>query len=82
MEIKYLKCDWGMEGYGTPKERLKKYKDARYDGVECANIGMDAVEFAEYIEELGLEYVAMVFCDTEQAFEEPVSYTHLRAHET
>ncbi len=28
MEIKYLKCDWGMEGYGTPKERLKKYKDA------------------------------------------------------
>ena len=28
MDIKYLKCDWGMEGYGTPKERLKKYKDA------------------------------------------------------
>ena len=51
MEIKYLKCDWGMEGYGTPKERLKKYKDAGYDGVECANIGMDAEEFADYIEE-------------------------------
>ena len=51
----------------------KKYKDAGYDGVECANIGMDAEEFADYIEELGLEYVAMVFCDTEQAFEEQLS---------
>ena len=49
MKIKYLKCDWGMEGYGSPKERLKKYKDAGYDGVECANIGMEAEKFADYI---------------------------------
>ena len=45
MVIKYLKCDWGMEGYGIPKERLKKYKDAGYDGVECANIGMEEEDF-------------------------------------
>ena len=63
MKIKYLKCDWGMENFGNPKERLKMYKNAGYDGVECANIGMDAQEFADYTDELGLEYVAMVFCD-------------------
>jgi hypothetical protein len=73
MEIKYLKCDWGMVGYGSPKERLKKYIDAGYDGVECANIGMEAEKFADYIDELGLEYVAMVFCDTEQDFAEQLS---------
>ena len=73
MEIKYFKCDWGMEGYGTPKERLKKYKDAGYDGAECLNIGMEAEEFADYFDELGLEYVAMVFCDTEQYFEEQLN---------
>ena len=73
MKIKYLKCDWGMENYGNPKERLKMYKNAGYDGVECANIGLDAREFANYIDELGLEYVAMIFCDTEQAFEEQLT---------
>ena len=62
-----------MENFGDPKERLRMYKNAGYDGVECANIGMDAQEFADYTDELGLEYVAMVFCDTEKAFEEQLT---------
>ena len=49
MDIKYLKCDWGMESYGSPKERLKKYKDVGYDDVEFANISMDAEEFVDFI---------------------------------
>ena len=62
-----------MEGYGTPEECLKKNKDAGYDGIEFANIVMDADEFTDYYEELGIEYVTVVFSDTEQAFEEQLS---------
>ena len=68
MELKLLKCDWGMEKYGEMPERLKKYKEAGYDGIECANTGMDPQEFADITGELGLDYVAMMFCDDEDAF--------------
>jgi sugar phosphate isomerase/epimerase len=68
MELKLLKCDWGMEHLGDMPARLRKYAEAGYDGVECANIGMDPVEFGELTAELGLDYVAMMFCDDEDAF--------------
>ena len=68
MDLKLLKCDWGMEYLGDMKTRLRKYAEAGYDGVECANIGMDPDEFADITGELGLDYVAMMFCDDEQAF--------------
>ncbi|MFM1549872.1 MAG: sugar phosphate isomerase/epimerase family protein [Lentisphaeria bacterium] len=68
MELKLLKCDWGMEYLGDPSERLHKYKEAGYDGVECANIGMEPEEFSDLMGELDLDYVAMMFCDDEQAF--------------
>ncbi|HXK25411.1 MAG TPA: hypothetical protein VMS55_22255 [Myxococcota bacterium] len=44
MQLKLLKCDWGMEHLGDPRE------------------------FGELCGELGLDYVAMMFCDDEQAF--------------
>ncbi len=68
MELKLLKCDWGMEYLGEMPERLKKYAGAGYNGLECANIGMDPEAFGDLTGELGLEYVAMMFCDDEQAF--------------
>jgi hypothetical protein len=68
MELKLLKCDWGMEYLGDMKTRLGEYAKAGYDGVECASTGMDPEEFADITGELGLEYVAMMFCDDEQAF--------------
>lgn len=70
MELKLLKCDWGMEYLGDMKNRLKHYAAAGYDGVECANIGMDPDEFADITGELGLDYVAMMFCDSEEDFRE------------
>ena len=57
-----------MEYMGDMKTRLRNYAGAGYDGVECANIGMDPSEFSEITEELGLDYVAMMFCDTEEDF--------------
>ena len=74
MELKLLKCDWGMEYLGDPPERLHKYKEAGYDGVECANIGMDPDEFSDLTGELGLDYVAMMFCDDEQAFRDQLEH--------
>ncbi|NKB99303.1 MAG: TIM barrel protein [Pseudomonadales bacterium] len=68
MELKLLKCDWGMEHLGEMPERLRAYAAAGYDGVECANIGMAPNEFSELTNELGLDYVAMMFCDDEDAF--------------
>jgi hypothetical protein len=68
VELKLIKCDWGMEHLGDMPERLKVYRDAGYDGVECANIGMDPEAFGLLTEDLGLDYVAMMFCDDEQAF--------------
>jgi len=69
MKLKLLKCDWGMEHLGTMQDRLRAYAAAGYDGVECANIGMDPSEFGDLTGELGLDYVAMMFCDDEDAFE-------------
>lgn len=68
MELKLLKCDWGMEHLGPRPERLRAYAAAGYDGVECASIGMDPSEFGDLTAELGLDYVAMMFCDDEEAF--------------
>lgn len=68
MKLKMLKCDWGMEYLGEPPRRLEIYKEAGYDGVECANIGMEPEAFSDKMGELGLDYVAMMFCDDEQQF--------------
>ena len=68
MELKLLKCDWGMEYLGEMPDRLRRYAEAGYDGVECANIHMDPAAFGDLTGELGLDYVAMMFCDDEQAF--------------
>ena len=68
MELKLLKCDWGMEYLGDQRTRLRKFAAAGYDGVECAIIEMDPAEFADLCAELGLDYVAMMFCDDEEGF--------------
>ena len=68
MKLKLLKCDWGMEHLGEMPQRLRAFAAAGYDGVECANIGMDPSEFGDLTAELGLDYVAMMFCDDEAAF--------------
>ena len=68
MELKLLKCDWGMEYLGEMPDRLRTYAAAGYNGLECANTGMDPEAFGDLTGELGLEYVAMMFCDDEQAF--------------
>jgi hypothetical protein len=70
MELKLLKCDWGMEHLGGMAERLKAYAEAGYDGVECATFGTDPIEFKDMTQALGLDYVAMMFCDDESAFEQ------------
>ncbi len=57
-----------MEHLGEPLTRLQTYKEAGYDGIECANIGMDPEPFADACDELGLEYIAMMFCATEEDF--------------
>ena len=68
MQLKLLKCDWGMEHLGAMPDRLRAYAAAGYDGVECADIGMEPAAFGELTSELGLDYVAMMFCDDETAF--------------
>ena len=68
VQLKLLKCDWGMEHLGTMAARLQAYAAAGYDGVECAAIGMDPGEFSERTAALKLDYVAMMFCDDEDAF--------------
>jgi hypothetical protein len=68
MELRLLKGDWGMEHLGAMPERLRAYARAGYDGVECADIGMDPSAFVELTTELDLDYVAMMFCDDEEAF--------------
>jgi sugar phosphate isomerase/epimerase len=73
MELKLLKCDWGMEHLGDMPTRLRTYKEAGYDGIECANIGMDPDAFGDLTGELGLDYVAMMFCDDEQAFRDQLN---------
>jgi len=73
VDLKLLKCDWGMEYLGDMQTRLRIYAEAGYDGVECANIGMDPAEFADLTGELGLEYVAMMFCDTEDDFRQQLA---------
>ena len=57
-----------MEHLGPMPERLRAYARAGYDGVECADVGMDPVAFGELAAELGLDYVAVMFCDDEEAF--------------
>ncbi|MCB1693922.1 MAG: TIM barrel protein [Pseudomonadales bacterium] len=74
MQLKFIKCDWGMEHLGEMPERLKAYAAAGYDGVECANIGMAPDAFGEATEALGLDYVAMMFCDDEDAFAKQLAF--------
>ncbi len=73
MRLKLLKCDWGMEHLGAMPDRLRAYATAGYDGVECSGIGMDPDEFGDLTAELGLDYVAMMFCDDEAAFAEQIA---------
>jgi sugar phosphate isomerase/epimerase len=68
MQLKLIKCDWGLEHLGDQRERLRRYAEAGWDGIECALVTMDPVEFGERCGELGLDYVAMMFCDDEEAF--------------
>jgi len=68
MQLKLLKCDWGMEHLGPMPDRLRAFAQAGYDGVECASIGMEPAEFGDLTAQLGLDYVAMMFCDDEEAF--------------
>lgn len=73
MELKLLKCDWGMEHFGDTPARMRKYAAAGYDGVECAYHGMPPDEFADLCAELRLDYVAMMFCDDEAEFEKQLA---------
>lgn len=68
MDLKLLKCDWGMEYLGDQRARLAKFAAAGYDGIECATVEIDPSEFGDLCGELGLDYVAMMFCDDEAAF--------------
>jgi sugar phosphate isomerase/epimerase len=68
MKLKLVKADWGMEYLGDMPERLRLYREAGYDGIECAHTGMSPDAFGDLTGELGLDYVAMMFCDDEQAF--------------
>ena len=68
MDLKLLKCDWGMEYLGDQRARLTKFAAAGWDGVECATVELDPAEFGDLCGELGLDYVAMMFCDDEQSF--------------
>jgi sugar phosphate isomerase/epimerase len=68
MQLKLLKCDWGMEQLGDQRERLRKFAAAGYDGVECATVDLEPSEFGDLCAELGLDYVAMMFCDDEASF--------------
>lgn len=68
MELKFIKCDWGMEYLGDQDDRLRAFAKAGYDGIECANVTIDHEKFGDLTGELGLVYVAMMFCDDEKAF--------------
>jgi hypothetical protein len=68
MDLKLLKCDWGMEYLGDQRARLAKFAAAGWDGIECATVEIDPAEFGDLCGELDLDYVAMMFCDDEQAF--------------
>lgn len=62
-----------MEHLGDMSDRLRRYAAADYDGIECAFIHMPPKKFSELTEELNLDYVAMMFCDDEQAFEKQLA---------
>lgn len=68
MRLELIKCDWGMEHLGDQRERLRRYADAGWDGVECAFPEIPPEEFGDLCDELGLRYVAMLFCDDEVGF--------------
>jgi sugar phosphate isomerase/epimerase len=68
MELKLLKCDWGMEHLGDQRARLEAFATAGYDGIECAQVQMDPREFGDLCAKHELDYVAMMFCDDEASF--------------
>lgn len=68
MRLELIKCDWGLERFGDQRARLRRYADAGWDGVECAFFEMPPEEFGDLCGELGLHYVAMMFCDDEANF--------------
>lgn len=70
MELKLLKCDWGMEHLGSARERLEAYAKAGYDGVEASFIDMEPEELRDCLAELKLDHVAMVFARDEAEFAE------------
>jgi hypothetical protein len=78
VELKLLKCDWGMEHLGDLRQRLRRYAEAGYDGVECAFIQIPDQEFADLTAELGLDYVAMMFCDDEEQFRQQLAMLRRR----
>ena len=46
MELKLLKCDWGMEHLGDMPARLEAYAAAGYDGVECSRLAWTQIASA------------------------------------
>ncbi len=68
MKLELIKCDWGMEHLGDQRTRLRRYAEAGWDGVECAFTELSPEAFAHRCDELGLHYVAMMFCDDEANF--------------
>ena len=73
MELKLLKCDWGMEHLGDARARFQAYATAGYDGVEASFVDLDAEELKDLLQELRLEHVAMVFARDAKEFGEQLN---------
>jgi hypothetical protein len=67
MKLKLLKCDWGMEHLGEMPDRLRAFRERRIRRRRVRQHRMDPSAFGDLTAELGLDYVAMMFCDDEAA---------------
>lgn len=68
LKLKLLKCDWGMEHLGDARARFRAYAQAGYDGIEASFVDLDAGEMRELLQELKLDFVAMIFARDEEEF--------------
>ena len=68
MEMVITKCDWGMEYLGDLPQRLRKFAEAGFDGVECFFVDIPDTEFLELCDETGLEFNAGMVAPTVEAF--------------
>ncbi|OXM83723.1 sugar phosphate isomerase/epimerase family protein [Paenibacillus rigui] len=67
MQLKRMKALWGMRG--SLENNLRRIADAGYDGVETAPPGeAEESKFRELLEELGLDYIAMVYTGGEDHY--------------